>query len=181
VPKLFTALSAVLAATVPLAAAAAPAAAQSKVALLPVALYTAGANVQEASDSLARVVADSVLAARLDSLLPGRVASGDAVRRAIASPAAVEAAGGKRCAVIVACAREVGRAVGAAWVVMAKVSKTSNLIWLFTGDLVDVASGTLELDDTTELKGDPVRMTRAGTAIFADRVARAVRGELSSR
>jgi hypothetical protein len=64
---------------------------------------------------------------------------------------------------------------------MAKVSKTSNLIWLFTGDLVDVARGTLELDDTTELKGDPVRMTRAGTAIFADRVARAVRGELSSR
>jgi hypothetical protein len=179
VPKVIAVLSAVLAAVAPLAAT--PAAAQSKVALLPVTLYTAGANVEEASDSLPPQVADSVLRARLDSLLPGRVVSGDPIRQAVASPAAVAAAAGKRCAVILACAREVGRSVGAAWVVMAKVSKTSNLIWLFSGDLVDVASGKLELDDTTELKGDPVRITRAGTGIFADRVARAVRGEMLSR
>ena len=60
---------------------------------------------------------------------------------------------------------------------MAKVSKTSNLIWLFTGQLIDasVDSTSVILDDSTELKGDPEPMVRAGSRIFAERVARAVR------
>jgi hypothetical protein len=65
--------------------------------------------------------------------------------------------------------------VGARWVVLAKVSKTSNLIWLLTGQLVHVPSGTIVLDDSTELKGDPEAMVRAGVRIFAERVARTVR------
>jgi len=77
--------------------------------------------------------------------------------------------------VIVACARAVGRSVRARWVVLAKVSKTSNLIWLLTAQLVNVATGKIVLDDSTELKGDPERMVRAGTRIFAERVARTVR------
>jgi hypothetical protein len=59
--------------------------------------------------------------------------------------------------------------------VMAKVSKTSNLIWLLTGQLIDVATGEIVLDDSTELKGDPEPMIRAGVRIFAERVARAVK------
>ncbi len=158
------------------ALAAAPLAAQApRVVLLPVALYTAGANLQQGADSIPPQIADSVLRVRLDSLLPGAVVSGAPVQRAATSRAAAATTGGHRCDVIVACAREVGRSLGAGWVVMAKVSKTSNLIWLFSGELIDVATGKLELDDTTELKGDPVAMTRAGTAIFAERVARAVR------
>jgi hypothetical protein len=76
--------------------------------------------------------------------------------------------------VIVACARAVGRGVDAEWVVMAKVSKTSNLIWLLTGQLIDVATGEIVLDDSSELKGDPEPMIRAGVRIFAERVARTV-------
>ena len=55
---------------------------------------------------------------------------------------------------------------------MAKVSKTSNLIWLLTGQLINVGSGKIVLDDSTELKGDPEPMIRAGVRIFAERVAR---------
>jgi hypothetical protein len=58
---------------------------------------------------------------------------------------------------------------------MAKVSKTSNLIWLFTGQLVHVPDGRIVLDDSTELKGEPAGMVRAGTRIFAERVTRTVR------
>jgi hypothetical protein len=58
---------------------------------------------------------------------------------------------------------------------MAKVSKTSNLIWLLSAQLVHVPSGTIVLDDSTELKGDPATMVRVGARIFAERVARTVR------
>jgi hypothetical protein len=54
------------------------------------------------------------------------------------------------------------------------VSKTSNLIWLFTGQLVNVSTGKLLMDDSTELKGDPQPMVRAGTRIFAERVVRTI-------
>ena len=84
-------------------------------------------------------------------------------------------AGDQACNVIVACARQVGRDLGAAWVVMAKVSKTSNLIWLLTGQLIDVGTGEIVMDDSTELKGDPEPMIRAGVRIFAERVARTVK------
>jgi hypothetical protein len=58
---------------------------------------------------------------------------------------------------------------------MAKLSKTSNLIWLLTGQLVNVKTGEIVLDDSTELKGDPDPMVRAGVRIFAERVARTVK------
>jgi hypothetical protein len=136
------------------------------VAVLPVALYNAQANVQEPTDTARAVLATEVLGGKLAELLPGRLAPGaadSAVRR------------GASCNAVVACAREVAAAVGARWVVLAKVSKTSNLIWLFTGQLVHVPSGTIVLDDSTELKGEPDAMVRAGTRIFAERVARTVK------
>ena len=85
------------------------------------------------------------------------------------------AAGGQACNVVVACARAVAEAVNAPWVVLAKVSKTSNLIWLLTAQLVHAPTGTIILDDSTELKGEPEAMVRAGSRIFAERVARTVR------
>jgi hypothetical protein len=145
------------------------------VAVLDVALYTAGANMQEASDSGRARLATSVLRAKLAELLGPALADSAAVARRANAPEIHELAGDHPCNVIVACARAVARDVGAKWVVLAKVSKTSNLIWLLTGQLVNAATGEIVLDDSTELKGDPEAMIRAGTRIFAERVARAVK------
>jgi hypothetical protein len=147
----------------------------ARVAALDVALYNAQANVQEATDSARVVLATEVLHTTLAHLLTDQLADPAVVARAASSPAARQAAGGYACNVIVACARATAQAVGARWVVLAKVSKTSNLIWLLTAQLVHVPTGTVILDDSTELKGEPDAMVRAGTRIFAERVARTVR------
>ena len=139
------------------------------VAVLPVVLYTEQANVQEATDTAMAALADSILTGKLTELLgtqlipPTRTASTLAARH------------DATCGAVVACARAVAQTVGARWVVLAKVSKTSNLIWLFTGQLVHVPEGKIVLDDSTELKGNPDGMVRAGTRIFAERVTRTVR------
>jgi hypothetical protein len=145
------------------------------VAVLDVALYTAGANLQEASDTGRARLATTVLRSKLSELLGPALADSAAVRARAHDPRIREVAGDHECNVIVACARATAREVGARWVVLAKVSKTSNLIWLLTGQLVNVATGEIVLDDTTELKGDPEPMIRAGVRIFAERVARAVK------
>jgi len=140
-----------------------------------VALYNAQANVQEQSDADKAALATEVLHSTLAKQLPGQLADSGAVRAAVRSKAAVAIAGGQACNVVLACARAVAKAVDAPWVVLAKVSKTSNLIWLLTAQLVHVPSGTIILDDSTELKGEPEAMVRAGARIFAERVARTVR------
>jgi hypothetical protein len=144
------------------------------VAVLPVALYTAQANLQEISDSGKSGLATDVLRTRLQELLGKQLLAADSVAAVAASPAARARSGDQSCSVIVACARLVGEALHAPWVVMAKVSKTSNLIWLFTGQLIQVSTGEILLDDSTELKGEPDQMVRVGTRIFAERVARTV-------
>ena len=170
--------------------AAAPALAQSPavspplragaVAALEVALYTAGANLQEASDTGRAALATSVLRGKLAELLGPALADSAAVARRTSDPRIRQLAGDQACYVIVACARAVGRDLDADWVVMAKVSKTSNLIWLLTGQLINVDTGEIVLDDSTELKGDPEPMIRAGVRIFAERVARTVNERASS-
>lgn len=145
------------------------------VAAFDVALYTAGANLQEASDTGRAALATSVLRGRLAEQLGPALADSAAVARLASDPSVRKVAGDQPCNVIVACVRGVGRDLGAEWVVMAKVSKTSNLIWLLTGQLVNVATGEIVIDDSTELKGDPEPMIRAGVRIFADRVARVVK------
>lgn len=145
------------------------------VAALPVALYTAQANLQEASDSSKSGLATEVLFGRLGEELGQQLQPAARVAAAAGSRDARALSGDQPCNVIVACARLVGKSVGARWAVMAKVSKTSNLIWLFTGQLIRVETGEIVLDDSTELKGDPDQMVRVGTRIFADRVARVVR------
>jgi uncharacterized protein DUF2380 len=150
-------------------------AATARVVVLPVALYNAQANVQEASDSAQAALATEVLTGKLAELLGKQLIAGDEVATVATSPAASSTTGKQPCNVIVACARQVGKALGAPWVVMAKVSKTSNLIWLFTGQLIHVPTGEIILDDSTELKGETEVMVRAGSRIFAERVARTVR------
>lgn len=145
------------------------------VVVLPVALYNAQANVQEASDTSQAELSTQVLTAKLQEQLGKQLIAGDRVAAAAASPEALAIAANQECNVIVSCARQVGKALGAPWVVIAKVSKTSNLIWLFTGQLIHVPTGEIILDDTTELKGEPAGMVRAGSRIFAERVARTVR------
>jgi Protein of unknown function (DUF2380) len=145
------------------------------VAALDVALYNAQANVQEATDGEKATLATGVLLATLGKLLPGQLADTAAVRAAAGSDSARALTGGAPCNVIVACARAAARSVDAPWVVLAKVSKTSNLIWLLTAQLVHAPTGSIVLDDSTELKGEPEAMVRAGTRIFAERVARTVR------
>jgi hypothetical protein len=147
-----------------------------RVAVLDVALYTAGANLQESTDTAVAWLATEVLGGKLRELLGASVLDSGLVGRATRSDSARSITGGdKTCNVIVACARYVGRTLGADWVVMSKVSKTSNLIWLFTGQLVNIGTGKLLMDDSTELKGDPEAMVRAGTRIFAERVVRTIR------
>ena len=147
-----------------------------RVAVLDVALYTAGANLQEPTDTAVARLATQVLGGKLHELLGPSVLDPGLVGRATRSDSARSITGGdKACNVIVACARYVGRTLGTDWAVMSKVSKTSNLIWLFTGQLVNVSTGKLLMDDSTELKGDPEAMVRAGTRIFAERVVRTIR------
>jgi hypothetical protein len=147
----------------------------AKVVVLPVALYNAQANVQEASDSSQAALSTQVLTGKLQELLGPQLITGDLVAPVAASPKALATSGKQPCNVIVACARFVADSLKAPWVVIAKVSKTSNLIWLFTGQLIQAQTGTIVLDDTTELKGETEGMVRAGSRIFAERVARTVR------
>jgi len=144
------------------------------VAMLNVSLYNERANVKESTDSAKAALATDKLRDTL-SRLPG-VRLIDAARTAAAeaSPPALSAAAGQPCNVIVACARAVGRALGAQWVVMGKVSKTSNLIWLFSGELINVETGKMLLDDDCELKGDPNVMVPAGVGLFANRIDKRV-------
>ena len=147
----------------------------AKVVVLPVALYNAQANVQEASDSSQAALSTQILTSKLEEVLGPQVLAGNRVALVATSPKALATTGNQPCNVIVACARTVADSLKAPWVVMAKVSKTSNLIWLFTGQLIHAPTGTIVLDDTTELKGETEGMVRAGSRIFAERVARTVR------
>jgi hypothetical protein len=147
----------------------------AKVVVLPVALYSAQANMQEASDSSQAALSTEVLTGKLEELLGDQLLAGAQVAAVAASPRAQTTTGKQPCNVIVACARQVADSLKAPWVVMAKVSKTSNLIWLFTGQLIHAPTGEIILDDSTELKGETEAMVRAGSRIFAERVARTVR------
>ena len=146
-----------------------------------VALYTAGANQQEASDTSRAALATEVLRGKVAELIGPALIDSAAVDSLAQAPRYRPLAGDQPCNVIVACAKAVGKDLGATWVVLAKVSKTSNLIWLLTGQLIHVPDGEIVLDDSTELKGDPEPMVRAGVRIFAERVARTIKERGSER
>jgi hypothetical protein len=146
----------------------------ARVAVLSAALYNEQANLREDSDSAKAGVATEVLRTRLAGQLGDQLVSFKGLDSLASSPVALELTGGVSCNVKVSCARMVARALGAPWVVLTKVSKTSNLIWLLSAQLIKVATGEIILDDSTELKGAPEEMVRVGVRQFADRVARTV-------
>jgi len=147
----------------------------ARVAVLTASLYNDQANVREATDTAQAVLATAVIRDRLVEQLGAQVIPYGLIDSLAAAPEALEAAGGVPCNVKVACAVAVARQSGARWVVMTKVSKTSNLIWLLSAQLVRVATGEIVLDDSTELKGEPGPMVRVGVRSFGDRVARTIR------
>lgn len=154
--------------------AAGPEAPSARLAALSAALYNEQANVIEEADSAKAAVATEVLRAQLARHLGEQVVSAAAVDSLATAPAALEATGGIPCNVKVSCARTVAQRLGARWVVLTKVSKTSNLIWVLSAQLIRVETGEIVLDDSTELKGEPEGMVRVGVRQFADRVARTV-------
>ena len=145
------------------------------VAVFQSALYNKDALVIEPTDSAKSILATQELRARFATDLGNHLIDSRRVDSAAMSPAAQTVAGEHACNVIVACVRSVGAALGAQWVVMTKVSKTSNLIWLLSGQLINVSTGKIEIDDSTELKGNPTVMIPPGVRIFADRVTKRIR------
>ncbi len=148
---------------------------RARVAVLTAVLYNDQANLKEASDSIQSTIATTVLRRRLADDLGDQVVAYEVVDSLAGSPEAAAIAGAVPCQVRVACAVMVGKRAAAGWVVMTKVSKTSNLIWLLSAQLIRVSTGDIVLDDSTELKGEPGRMVQIGARSFADRVTRTVR------
>lgn len=146
------------------------------VAMLNIALYNDRANLREPTDSAKAILATEKLRDTLSRSAGVKLIDSASVAAAESSPEALAAAGNRPCNVIVACARAVGRQLGAPWVVMGKLSKTSNLIWTFSGQLINVKTGQLVIDDTFELKGNPDEMVPPGMGVFAQRVSKRVSG-----
>jgi hypothetical protein len=145
-----------------------------KVVMLDLAFYGKRANDLMPNDSAMAMTATGVMRSGLanrpgitfvDSATVAKTASGPKARALVQDIP---------CNVVVACAREVGQELGADWVVMGKISKTSDLIWIFSGELINVASGKLVLDDSYELKGIASDMVPKGAEVFARRVAKKV-------
>src|SRR5437660_80445 len=69
-----------------------------------------------------------------------------------------------------ACALGVARRLGAGWVAKGTISNLSNLVWLFSAELLDATTGQLVLGDSYEIKGEAARMAPVGAHRFAQRV-----------
>ena len=167
--------SLLLASTLTIASAAVPVAAQSSprstVLIAGLAFNGASANAIGPGDTTVAQVATERLRSALRE-------SGALVLTDSARAAEALAAGGVsrlQCSVSVQCVREAAQKVGARWAVMGTVSKLSNLIWYLSGQLVDVPSGRLVIDDSFELKGPRDEMVPRGASSFARRVEKAAR------
>jgi len=147
---------------------------QTKVAMLDLAFYGKRANELLPNDSAMAMTATAVMRAGLTNKPGITFVDSATVASTVKGPKAMAVVQDVPCNVVVACAREVGKELGADWVVMGKISKTSDLIWIFSGELIDVASGKLVLDDSYELKGIAADMVPKGAEVFARRVAKKV-------
>ena len=133
-------------------------------ALFPVAFYGKGANSLERGDPQVAAMTDSILRGEL--LRSGRLALIDSTRLAQALTQAE--AGGLEC-LSLDCRRKLSQKLGAEWMITAKLSKTSNLIWYLSGQLTEVKSGRRLLDDEFELKGIADDIARSGARSLARR------------
>ena len=148
--------------------------AQVKVAMLDLAFYGKRANDIFPGDTAMASTATSVMRKGLTGQAGITFFDSASVAKTASGPKAMAVVQDVPCNVVVACAREVGKELGADWVVMGKISKTSDLIWIFSGELIDVASGKLVLNDSYELKGIASDMVPKGAEVFARRVAKKV-------
>jgi hypothetical protein len=151
-----------------------PPKAQVKVAMLDLAFYGKRANDLFPGDTAMATTATAVMRKGLTGQPGIDFVDSASVAKAVASPTAMAVVQDRPCNVVVACARAVGQELGTKWVVMGKISKTSDLIWIFSGELIDVPSGKLVLDDSYELKGIASDMVPKGAEVFARRVAKRV-------
>ena len=142
------------------------------VAVLDFAFYGKHANSIEPGDTAMGDVATAAIRQNLALFPQIVVTDSNAVAAAEKAGVAADSAEGHPCNTIVACGRVVGRAVGARYVVMGTISKTSNLIWIFSGQLVDVRQHDLVMDDEYELKGNSRDMVGQGSRVFIRRVAK---------
>jgi uncharacterized protein YjbI with pentapeptide repeats len=138
------------------------------VAVFPVAFYGKGANSLEQRDPLVATMTDSILRAELAQSGRFQLIDSSRVSQAISRAEA----GGKKC-ISLECRGGVSRGLGAAWMVTAKVSKTSNLIWYLSGQLTQVATGRRLLDDEFELKGIAEEIAKGGARSLARRITTA--------
>ncbi len=145
-----------------------------KVAMLDLAFYGKNANDLLPDDSAMAMTATAKMRSELAKAPGLEFVDSATIAKSTASPALKTISQDRPCNVIVACARAVGQQLGAKWVVMGKVSKTSDLIWIYSGQLIDVATGNLILDDSYELKGIASDMVPKGAEVFARRVVKKV-------
>ena len=143
---------------------------RQRLALYAVGFYGRGANSLEKGDPQVATMTDSILrselerSGRFELIAPGRLA------KALAEAEAE--AGGLECLTL-ECRRSVSRTLGASWMVTAKLSKTSNLIWYLSGQLTDAGSGRRLLDDEFELKGIAEDIAKGGARSLARRIVNA--------
>lgn len=145
-----------------------------KVAMLDLAFYGKRANDIFPGDTAMADTATAVMRKELANQPGIAFVDSASIAKAVDSPTAKAVVQDRPCNVVVACVRAVGKEVGAKWAVMGKISKTSDLIWIFSGELIDVATGKLVLDDSYELKGIAKDMVPKGAEVFARRVAKKV-------
>lgn len=134
-------------------------------ALFPVAFYGKGANSLERGDPQVAAMTDSILRGEL--LRSGRLTLIDSTRLAQALTQAE--AGGLACD-SQDCRRKLSQKLRAEWMITAKLSKTSNLIWYLSGQLTEVESGRRLLDDEFELKGIAEDIAKGGARSLARRI-----------
>ncbi|MEO6210731.1 MAG: DUF2380 domain-containing protein [Gemmatimonadaceae bacterium] len=146
--------------------------AQVKLVMIDLAFYGKRANDLMPNDSVMAMTATAAMRAGLTNKPGITFVDSATVAKTASGPKAMAIVQDVPCNVIVACAHEVGKELGADWVLMGKISKTSDLIWIFSGQLINVASGKLVLDDSYELKGNPADMVPKGAEVFARRVVK---------
>src|SRR5918994_6605449 len=134
-------------------------------ALFPVAFYGKGANSLERGEPQVAAMTDSILRGEL--LRSGRLTLIDSTR--LAQGLTQAEAGGLEC-VSLDCRRKLSQKLRAEWMITAKLSKTSNLIWYLSGQLTDVDSGRRLLDDEFELKGIAEDIAKGGARSLARRI-----------
>ena len=144
--------------------------------LFNVAFYGRGANSIEPGDSLVGPLTTERLRDHLER--SGRFRLVDSAR--VAAELARAEARGINCNTL-DCRRDVAQRLGGKWMVTAKFSKLSNLIWYFSGQLTDVSTGRRLLDDEFELKGIVDDMSRGGAKSMARRIVKAAdRGHIAA-